>query len=196
MLLKITSTFSWDEALQVQSWGFWLLLMGGIVLLYVFWERFWILYNGTTLPTKLLENIKPLIRIGDKATSLQLCKNHQNPSAKLLAVGVGKLGKPLKEMQDALAQEAQLLLNEYEKKMAYLVLFAEILPVLGLLVTLMQTQFFTLPFQFVHLLPFWLGWILGFVGNIGYNILIMRIRATKHTLDKITHLWLMFLQGN
>lgn len=196
MLLQTTSVMSWDEAMRLQSWGFWLLVIGGIGLLYVFWERFWVLYSGSTLPTKLLENIKPLIRVGDKSTSIQLCNNHTAPSAKILALGVGKLGKPLKEMQDTLQQEAQIILNEYEQKIGYLVLMTELMPVLGLLVVLVQTQFFSIPFQFVHLLPFWLGWFLGFLGSMGYNILVMRIRATKHTLDKTIQLWISFLQGN
>ncbi len=196
MLLQTTSLISWDEALRLQSWDFGLLVLGGLGLLYLFWERFWVLYAGTTLPAKLLENIKPLIRIGDKATSLKLCQNHQTPSARLLAIGVGKLGKPLKEIQDTLQQEAQIIINNYEKKLGYIVLLAEIMPVLGLLLVLIHTQFFAIPFQFVHLFPFWFGWLLGFLGNVSYNVLVMRIRATRHTLDKTIQMWLSFLQGN
>lgn len=196
MLLQIQNTLSWYEALRLQSWGFWLLLCLAVLLLYVFWERFWALANGTNLPTKLLENIKPLIRVGDKATSLKLCKNHRSPSARLLAVGVGKLGKPFREIQDTMQQEALLYIQVYEQRLGYLILLSEFMPAFGLSLVLIQTQFLSVPFQFVQLLPLWVGWLLGFLGNIGYNILVMRIRATKHTLDKTIHLWLGFLQEN
>lgn len=196
MLLQIQNTLSWYEALRLQSWGFWLLLSMAVLILYIFWERFWKLYNATNLPAKLLENIKPLIRIGDKATSLKLCKNHHSPSARLLAVGVGKLGKPFREIQDTMQQEALLYIQVYEQRLGYLILLSEIAPAFGLCLVLIQTQFLSIPFQFVQLLSLWVGWLLGFLGNIGYNILVMRIRATKHTLDKTIHLWLGFLQEN
>jgi hypothetical protein len=194
MFLQSNVVFSWSEALRLQSWGFWVLPFVGIVLLYLFWEKFFALYQASTLPTKLFENIKPLIRRGDKTTSLQLCQNHNTPAAKLLAIGIEKLGKSFREIHETLNQEANLILHEYEKKWGYIVLLSEIAPVVGLLVVLLQTQFFTIPFQFAHLLPFWLGWICGFLGNVGYNILVMRLRATKRTLDQTIHLWLMFLQ--
>jgi biopolymer transport protein ExbB len=197
MLLQTPTTMlTWDEALRLQSWGFWLLPCVAVLILFLFWEKFWALANGTRLPTKLLENIKPLIRIGDKATSLQLCNNHKTPSAKLLAVGVGKLGKPFREIHDTLQQAIQLQMNEYAQRLGYLMLLAEITPAIGLFIALMQTQFLSMPFQFAHLLPLWLGWIWGFLANIGYNVLVMRLHAIKYALDKTMHLWLMFLQEN
>lgn len=194
MLLQTASVLSWDDALRLQSWAFWLLPCAGVVMLYLFWERFWLLYSATNLPTKLLENIKPLIRRGDKATPIQLCQNHKTPSAKLLIVGINKLGKSFKEIHDSLHQEMDVLLHEYERKWGYLILFSEILPVLGLCIVLVQTQFFTVPFLFVHLVPFWVGWLLGFLGSVGYNVLVMRLRATKRAMDATIHAWLGFLQ--
>ncbi len=194
MLLQTNSVLSWEEALRLQSFGFWLLPCLAVVLFYLFWEKFWLLSTGTHLPTKLLTNIKPLIRIGDKHTSLQLCHKHNTPATKLLAIGVGKLGKPFREIHDTLQQEITLQMNELERGFGYLILLSELTPALGLWLVLIQTQFLSVPFQFAQLLPLWLGWLLGFLGNIGYNILVMRLHATKYTLDKTMNLWLMFLQ--
>jgi|GEM_PF-2830420 len=196
MILQTNTLFSWEEALHLQMAGFWLLPCLMIAALYLFWEKLLALSSATHLPTKLLENIKPLIRIGDKATSIKLCNNHRTPAAKLLATGVSKLGKPFKEIYDTMQQATLLQMNELENRLGYLILFSEILPAFGLLLVLIQTQFLSLPFQFAHLLPLWLGWAFGFLGNVGYNILVMRLRATKHTLDKTMQLWLMFLQEN
>ena len=195
-LLQTPAALSWDEILSLQMWGFWLLPCLAVLMLYLFWEKFWNLYAATRLPAKLLENIKPLIRIADKNTALQLCANHKTPAAKLLALGIEKLGKPFREIHDTLQKQAQIQVQEYERRMGYLILLAEIAPALGFCITLLQTHFFSMPFQFAHLLPLWLGWFLGLLGNIGYNVLVMRLRATRHTLDKTMHLWLMFLQEN
>ena len=192
MLLQISPSNDFNTS---QLFCIGLLLCMGIGVIVLFWERFWVMGQATKIPNKLLNNIAPLLKSANTKSALELCEKNNTPCAKNLSIGIALLGRPLREMQEAMQQDAQLEIGHWEARLGYLILLAELCPAIGTLMALMQlTPNYTN--VYANALPFlWLGWGFGLMANVAYNILIIKVGQGKYALEKTLQLWTTFLQS-
>ncbi|MDP1745845.1 MAG: MotA/TolQ/ExbB proton channel family protein, partial [Bacteroidota bacterium] len=65
-----------------------------------------------------------------------LCRNSTSPAARMVEKGVARMGKPLKEVEEAMESIGKLEINRLEKNLSVLSLIGRIGPILGFVGTI------------------------------------------------------------
>lgn len=123
-----------------------LMIKGGIVMIplgilsiltiYFFFERFITLRKASRLDANFMNNIKDYIYNGNRDAAKALCRNTDSPAARMIEKGVARIGKPIKEIEEAMEGVGKLEINRLEKNLGTLSLFGRIGPILGFVGTI------------------------------------------------------------
>jgi biopolymer transport protein ExbB len=118
--------------------GFIMIPMGilSIITIYYFFERFMTIKNASKLDVNFMSNIKDLIHNGNLDGAKALCKNATSPTARMIEKGVARIGKPLKQVEEAMESVGKLEINHLEKNLGILILIGRIAPILGFVGTI------------------------------------------------------------
>lgn len=123
-----------------------LIMKGGIIMIpmgllscisiYFFFERFMTYKKAAQLDVNFMNNIKDFVRNGNVDAAKALCRNTTSPSARMVEKGVSRIGKPIKEVEDAMSSVGQLEISNLEKNLNVLSLVGRIGPILGFIGTI------------------------------------------------------------
>ncbi len=118
--------------------GFMMVPLGllSILTVYFFFERFMVLNKASKLDLNFMNHIKDYIYNGNKDAAKALCHNSASPAARMVEKGVARIGKPLKEIEEAMESVGKLEINRLEKNLSILSLFGRIGPILGFVGTI------------------------------------------------------------
>jgi len=118
--------------------GFIMIPMGilSLITIYYFFERFMTIKNASKLDANFMNNIKDLIHSGNLEGAKALCKNTTSPTARIIEKGVARIGKPLKQVEEAMESVGKLEINHLEKNLGILILIGRIAPILGFVGTI------------------------------------------------------------
>jgi biopolymer transport protein ExbB len=118
--------------------GFIMIPMGllSILTLYYFFERFMTLRKASKLDANFMNNIKDYIYNGNRDAAKALCRNTDSPAARMVEKGVARIGKPIKEIEEAMESVGKLEINKLEKNLSVLSLVGRIAPILGFVGTI------------------------------------------------------------
>ncbi len=118
--------------------GFIMIPLGilSVLTIYFFFERFMTLRKASHLDANFMNNIKDSILNGNRDAAKALCKSTSNPSARMIEKGVARIGKPLKEIEEAMETVGKLEINRLEKNLSVLSLIGRIGPILGFVGTI------------------------------------------------------------
>jgi biopolymer transport protein ExbB len=118
--------------------GFIMIPLGilSIMTIYFFFERFITLRKASKLDTNFMNNIKDYIYNGNRDAAKALCRNTDSPAARMVEKGVARIGKPIKEIEEAMEGVGKLELNKLEKNLSVLSLIGRIGPILGFVGTI------------------------------------------------------------
>lgn len=125
--------------LQLIIKGGWVMIP--IVLLslmgfYIFFERYFTLRRANKDESKLLVQVRELIKQGNLAAALSLCKQTNTPIGRMLQKGLLRIGKPIKEIEGAIENVGKLEVAKLEKNISVLGIIAGIAPMLGFVGTI------------------------------------------------------------
>lgn len=125
--------------LQLIIKGGWVMIP--IVLLsvmgfYIFFERYFTLRKANKDESKLLVQVRELIKQGNLAAALSLCKQTNTPIGRMLQKGLLRIGKPIKEIEGAIENVGKLEVAKLEKNISVLGIIAGIAPMLGFVGTI------------------------------------------------------------
>ena len=125
---------------------FGLMVKGGVVMIplailsiltiYFFFERFITLRKSSKLDANFMNSIKDYIHNGNRDAAKALCRNTDSPAARMIEKGVSRIGKPIKEIEEAMEGVGKLEINRLEKNLGTLSLFGRIGPILGFVGTI------------------------------------------------------------
>lgn len=123
-----------------------LLMKGGMIMipiallsvatLYFIVERFLAITKASKFDANFLNNIRELILKGDFNSARLLCKNSDTPAGRIIDKGISRIGKPMKDIENAMESMANIELAKVEKNLGFLGIIASIAPMLGFVGTI------------------------------------------------------------
>ncbi len=165
--------------------------------LYIFFERFFTIKKFSNKNSGLLRDVQDLIHEGKIEAALDLCKRTHTPEGRILYKGLMRIGKPTRDISDAIENTAQLEIFELEKNVGVLGTISGAAPMLGFLGTVigMIIAFFATSSQdqasaqmlaggiYTAMANTAAGLIVGLLAYLFYNILVIKIDRTVYSLQ-------------
>lgn len=123
-----------------------LLLKGGPIMipigllslagLYIFFERFFTIQKFSRMDYNFMNNIRDFVHNGNIDSARSLCKNTNNPIARMIEKGITRIGRPIREIEAAIENAGKLEVYKMEKNLGLLGTIAGIAPMFGFLGTI------------------------------------------------------------
>lgn len=124
----------WSLALK-GGWIMAVLLLLSLVACYIFVERLLLLSQmGRKSPDFLLK-IRDYIREGKLNAATELCEKQDTPSARMIAKGIARLGRPMQDIMTAIENVGNIEIAKMEKRLPALATIASGAPMIGFLGT-------------------------------------------------------------
>jgi biopolymer transport protein ExbB len=122
----------------IMKGGFIMIPMGilSIITIYFFFERLMTIKKASKLDKNFMNNIKDYIHTGNMDAAKALCKNTEAPAARMVEKGISRIGKPMKEIEEAMEGVGKLEINRMEKNLSILSLIGRIAPIFGFIGTI------------------------------------------------------------
>ncbi len=106
-----------------------------LLAIYVIAERWRVLRNSTLDSVHFLETVENMLKAGDTQRAITYCDEMDRPLARILKQGIKRLGRPLRDIEEAIKNAGKKETYYLEKKMDWLATVAGVAPLLGFLGT-------------------------------------------------------------
>jgi len=210
------SLASQDETMSFFS----LLAEGGILMIplfllsllavYVIAERWRSLNNSRMEIDGFLRTIEGMLKDGDRQRALTYCDGVDKPLARILKAGIRRLGRPIRDIEDAIRNAGKKEIFHLEKRMNWLATIAGVAPLIGFTgtVTGMIEAFMDIQSLLGNVNPSVLaggiwealittatGLIVGIIAYGFYNFLLGKINRMVHELENASADFVDMLQS-
>ena len=136
-----------------------------------------------------MNNIRDFMHNGNMDSAKALCKNTNSPIARLIEKGISRIGRPIKEIEDAIENTGKLEVHKLEKNLGILGIIAGIAPMFGFVGTIIGVIkiFYNISLAdnisigliagglYEKMISSCSGLVVGLVGYIGYHGINMMI---------------------
>ena len=136
LLLEIANEVSYLDLIMKGGWLMIPLFMLSIVVVFIFFDRFFYLRSQKQLDSVFFEKWNELIRSGKVEAAVTLCDSVNCSESRILKKGLLNLGRPIREMQDQMENEGKIEVYKYEGNIYFLGVIAGIAPMLGFIGTI------------------------------------------------------------
>ncbi len=119
--------------------GGWIMLPIGILAvlgLVIFFERYFTIRKAAKNESQLMQQIRSSIVSGNVESAIAISKNSNTPLGRMLAKGLLRIGRPIKDIEGAIENIGKLEVSKLEKNIGILGIIAGIAPMLGFLGTI------------------------------------------------------------
>ena len=110
--------------------------MLSIAALYLFIERFLTIKKASKIDPNFMNNIRDFIHNDNLESAKVLCKSTDTPISRMVGKGLKRIGKPIKEIEDAIEGIGKQEVYQMEKNVSLLGIIAGIAPMFGFLGTI------------------------------------------------------------
>lgn len=145
LLLMQDSTAVADSlslALQTDQISFFdLMVEGGVLMIpilllflisiYVIVERWSALSRSNTDTERFLASIEGMLKSGKQTDAISYCEDFDKPLARIIKAGIKRLGRPIRDIEDAIDNAGKKEIFFLEKKMNWLATIAGVAPLIG-----------------------------------------------------------------
>lgn len=107
------------------------LLILSVLTVYVIAERWKVLNNSAVEIDSFLKRIEELLRDGSQQRALDYCDEIDKPLARILKSGVRRLGRPIRDIEEAIHQAGKKEIFHLQKRMNWLATIAGVGPLIG-----------------------------------------------------------------
>lgn len=107
-----------------------------LLAIYFAIERLIIISKARKSDANLMHNVKDYILNGKIDTAREYCKSVNSPVSRTIAKGISRIGKPTREVSEAMETHGRIEIARVEKNLHYLSLIARIAPMLGFIGTI------------------------------------------------------------
>jgi biopolymer transport protein ExbB len=129
-------------AMEPESISFFdLMVEGGILMIpilvlfflsiYVIAERWSAIGRSNTDTEAFLVSIENLLKSGKQNEAMQYCDSFDKPFSRIIKAGIKRLGRPIRDIEDAIDNAGKKEIFYLEKKMNWLATIAGVAPLLG-----------------------------------------------------------------
>lgn len=102
-----------------------------VVAIYVIAERWRTLNNSNMDIGSMLNSLEMMLKSGDQQRAMQHCDQFDKPLARILKAGIRRLGKPIRDIEDAIENAGKKEIFQLEKRMNWLATIAGVAPLVG-----------------------------------------------------------------
>lgn len=129
-------------ALQTDQISFFdLMVEGGVLMIpiiilfligtYVIVERWSALSRSHTDTERFLGTIEGMLKTGKQTDAIAYCEDFDKPLARIIKAGIKRLGRPIRDIEDAIDNAGKKEIFFLEKKMNWLATIAGVAPLIG-----------------------------------------------------------------
>ena len=196
-----TMSYSLIEMATKGGWLMLVLLVLSIIALYIFGKKWWMIRQANKIGKNFMDDIRDYIHEGKIKSALTLCEKYDAPVARLVEKGIGRIGRPLADIQTAVENTANVEVARLEKGLSTLATISGGAPMIGFLgtvigmiqaffnmsqagnnidITLLSSGIYTAMVTTVG------GLIVGILAYFGYNYLSSSINSLVFKMESAT----------
>ena len=191
----VTRMGLWELFLK-GGWLMWVLLVLGGVAVFIFVERFMMIRKASYLDMNFMNRIRDYISDGKIRAAVDLCRKTNTPIARMIEKGIGRIGRPMSDIQSSIENVANLEVSKLEDGLPILATISGGAPMIGFLGTVIgMVQTFmdmsaaggTIDLSllaggmYVAMVTTVGGLVVGIPAYFGYNYLVARVE--KHVFQ-------------
>ncbi|MBO7409022.1 MAG: MotA/TolQ/ExbB proton channel family protein [Paludibacteraceae bacterium] len=184
------------------QYGGWIMIILALMLLwavYIFAERMLTIKAATKEDKSFMDRIRDYIHEGKIDSALNLCRQTNTPSARMIEKGITRIGRPMQDVQVAVENVGNLEIGNLEKNLVIMATIAGGAPMLGFLGTVlgMVQTFFNMAQNASGVIEMAAlsegmyqamvttigGLIVGILAMFAYNFLVARIDRVVRRLE-------------
>ncbi len=190
--------------IDLASKGGWLmivLLLLSIIAIYIFGNKWWLIYKAGQIDKNFMNDIRDMIHDGKIKSAIDLCQRYDSPVARLVEKGIERIGRPLQDIQTAVENMGNVEVARLEKGLPMLATIAGGAPMIGFLgtVTGMIQAFFKMSTAgnniditllsggiYEAMVTTVGGLFVGIIAYFGYNFLTSQISNLVFKMESTT----------
>ena len=190
--------------IDLASKGGWLmivLLVLSILAIYIFGNKWWLIYRAGQIDRNFMNEIRDMIHDGKIKSAIELCQKYDSPIARLVEKGIERIGRPLQDIQTAVENMGNVEVARLEKNLPMLATIAGGAPMIGFLgtVTGMIQAFFKMATAgnniditllsggiYEAMVTTVGGLFVGIIAYFGYNFLTSQISNLVFKMENTT----------
>lgn len=172
-----------------------------LVCIYIFIERAVVISRANREDGTFMQRIRDYVHEGEIESAFNLCRKNASPSARLIAKGLSRLGRPVNDILVAIENTGNLEVANLSKGLPWLATTAAGAPMLGFLGTVigMVQAFYAIASQgnsanistfssgiYTALVTTVAGLVVGVIALFAYNYLVARINSVMNKLEART----------
>lgn len=169
-----------------------------IIAVYIFVERWGAIKKANQMDANFMNGIKNNVSSGNLAAAQSLCENEDTPAAHMIAKGISRIGKPLKDISAAIENTGKLEVSQLEKNLPTLATISGAAPMIGFLGTVigMILAFHEMAAAggqidiemlaegiYTAMTTTVAGLAVGIIAYLGYNILVSKVEKTVYNME-------------
>jgi biopolymer transport protein ExbB len=173
------------------------ILILSVVAVGVFLERYFTIRKYVKSDVNFMNNIYDFIRNGKLDSAQTLCKNTNEPIARMIEKGISRIGKPIKEIEESVEIAGKFEVYNLEKNINILAIIASIAPMFGFLGTILGVIkiFYNISLTsdvsigsisaglYTKMVTSAAGLVVGILAYIGYHWLNRILQRAVHKLE-------------
>jgi len=183
------------------------LLLCSIIMVYVFFERFFAIRKASVTDNLFMDRIREQVQNGNLAGAKETCRKTGTPLANIIEKGLSRIGKPVDYIEKSMENSGKLELYLLEKNLTVLSAIAGIAPILGFLGTIagMIILFFNVQHEgfsletiaggiYTKMVTSATGLIVGLLSYLGYTYLNAQINKNVNRMESASAEFLELIQ--
>ena len=107
-----------------------------VVSIYILIERLLVISKASKRNDQLLPSVKEMIKQGNIANAITMCKNLNTPESAMIEQGVARIGQPVAEIRAAMDKSGANEIGKLEKNLNVLNIIGRIAPMFGFIGTI------------------------------------------------------------
>lgn len=174
-----------------------LAILAGVTI-FIFVERFIAIRKASKMDMTFINKIRDNIYEGKMAVALDICRSTDSPIARMIEKGIGRIGRPMSDVQSAIENVANLEVSKLETGLPFLATIAGGAPMIGFLGTVigMVQAFMNLSQaggsvdmsmlsngMYVAMITTVAGLVVGIPAYFGYNYLVASIEKLVFKME-------------
>lgn len=169
-----------------------------LVVTYIYFERLFAIRAAVKVTPNFMPQIRSFVMNGKLEGAQQLCIQENIPVSRLIAKGLSRIGRPLEDINTAIENSGRLEVYQLEKNISILATISGAAPMLGFLGTVigMILSIFEISNAggnidmqlladglYTAMTTTVAGLIVGIVGYISYNHLVVKINKAVYQME-------------
>jgi biopolymer transport protein ExbB len=169
-----------------------------VVAIYIYFERIFAIKEASKVDANFMNQIKDHVSDGKMESAQALCTQVNSPVSRLISKGISRIGKPLEDINTAIENAGRLEIYGLEKNVSVLATISGAAPMIGFLGTVigMILAIFELANAggtiemdtlasglYTAMTTTVAGLIVGIVGYIAYNHLVVRTNKVVYQME-------------